>query len=220
MSRVKILAVTDQVVDSLHSQNVLARFGDVDFIISCGDLPYHYLDYLMTVLGKPLYFVHGNHDKDFEYTEQGKRRLAPQGAITLDRQSLQTPTGVILAGLEGSIRYDAAAGHQYTQEQMDRRATRLAAKLLPNRLRYGRYLDIFVAHSPPLGVGDGPDPAHVGFRSFNTLIERFKPRLMLHGHQHRYYGPYGVPPSTQVGATRVLNVYPYQLIEWEDECDQ
>ncbi len=217
MSRIKILAVTDQIVDSLHSPNVKQRFGDVDFIISCGDLPYGYLDYLMTVLSKPLYFVHGNHDKDYEYTEEGKRNLAPQGAIALDMQSVTTASGLILAGLEGSIRYDKAAGHQYTQEQMDRRATQLATRLVANRLRHGRYLDIFVTHSPPWGVGDGPDPAHVGFRSFITLIERFKPRLMLHGHQHRYYGPYGVPPSTQVGATRVINVYPYQLIEWEDD---
>jgi Icc-related predicted phosphoesterase len=217
MSRIKILAVTDQVVDSLHSPNVKQRFGDVDFVISCGDLPYGYLDYLATVLSKPLYFVHGNHDKDYEYTEEGKRHLAPEGAISLDMQSVTTANGLILAGLEGSIRYDKAAGHQYTQEQMDRRATQLAARLLANRLQHGRYLDIFVAHSPPWGVGDGPDPAHVGFRSFITLIERFKPHLMLHGHQHRYYGPYGVPPSTQVGATRVINVYPYQLIEWEDD---
>ena len=80
MSRFKILAVTDQVVDSLHSPNVKNRFGDVDLIISCGDLPYGYLDYLVTVLGKPLYFVHGNHDRDYEYTETGRRYLAPQGA--------------------------------------------------------------------------------------------------------------------------------------------
>lgn len=220
MSRIKILAVTDQVVESLHSANVKDRFGDVDLIISCGDLPYGYLDYLMTVLGKPLYFVHGNHDKDHEYTEAGRRYLAPQGAISLDTRVEIAPGGLLLAGLEGSIRYDVASGHQYTQGQMNRRANQLAAKLIVNRLRYGRTWDIFVAHAPPFGVGDGPDPAHIGFRAFNTLIDRFKPRLMLHGHQHRYYGAYGSPASTQVGATRVINVFPYQLIEWEDDHDQ
>ena len=219
MSRIKILAVTDQVVESLHSANVKNRFGDVDMIISCGDLPYGYLDYLMTVLGKPLYYVHGNHDKDHEYSESGRRRLAPQGATSLDMRVETGPGGLLLAGLEGSIRYDSASGHQYTQDQMDRRATQLAPKLMSNRLRHGRYLDIFIAHSPPFGVGDGPDTAHVGFRAFNTLITRFKPRLMLHGHQHRYYGAYGTPPSTQVGATRVVNGYPFQLIEWEDDRD-
>ena len=219
MSRLKILAVTDQVVDSLYSPNVKNRFGDVDLIISCGDLPYSYLDYLVTILGKPLYFVHGNHDKDYEYTENGRRYLAPQGAIALDMRVVKGPGGLILAGLEGSIRYDEASGHQYTQEQMDRRATQLAVKLVGHRLRHRHSLDILVAHSPPFGVGDGPDPAHIGFRAFNTLINYFKPRLMLHGHLHRYYGPYGMPPSAQVGATRVMNIYPYQLIEWEDDRD-
>ena len=212
----KILAVTDHVVDSLHSPNVKQRFGDVDFIISCGDLPYGYLDYLMTVLGKPLYYVHGNHDRDHEYTEAGRRQLGPQGAISLDMRVLKAPGGLIMAGLEGSLRYDPNSNHQYTQEQMDRRATQLAAKLMSQRVR-GRALDILVTHAPPFGVGDGPDLAHIGFRAFNTLINRFKPRLLLHGHQHRYFGRYGVPPSTQVGDTRVINVYPYQLIEWEGE---
>ena len=220
MSRLKILAVTDQVVDSLHSSSVKDRFGDVDLIISCGDLPYSYLDYLVTVLGKPLYFVHGNHDRDYEYTETGRRYLAPQGATPLDMRVVKGPCGLLLAGLEGSIRYDPGSGHQYTQEQMDRRATQLAARLIGHRMRHGRYLDILVTQSAPFGVGDGPDPAHVGFRAFNTLIQRFKPRLMLHGHLHRYYGPYGTPPSVQVGATRVLNVFPYQLIEWEDDRDE
>ena len=219
MSRLKILAVSDQAVDALHSPNVKKRFEDADLIISCGDLPYGYLDYLVTVLGKPLYFVHGNHDRDYEYTENGRRYLAPLGATSLDMHVVKGPGGLILAGLEGSIRYDPDSSHQYTQEQMDRRATQLATKLVSHRVRHGRYLDILVTHSPPFGVGDGPDPAHVGFRAFNTLIRRFKPRLLLHGHQHRYYGPYGTPPSTQVDSTRVINVYPFQLIEWEDDRD-
>ncbi len=219
MTRLKILAVTDQVVDALHSPNVKSRFGDVDLIISCGDLPYSYLDYLVTVLNKPLYYVHGNHDRDYEYTENGRRYLAPQGATSLDLRVVKGPGDLILAGLEGSIRYDPGSGHQYTQEQMDRRAAQLAARLMGHRMRHGRYLDILVTHSPPFGVGDGPDPAHIGFRAFNTLMNRFKPRLMLHGHLHRYYGPYGTPPTTQIGVTRVMNVYPYQLIEWEDDRD-
>jgi Icc-related predicted phosphoesterase len=209
---IKILAITDQAVDSLHSPNIVQRFGEVDLIISCGDLPYDYLDYIVTVLNKPMYFVHGNHDRDFEYTETGRRHLAPRGAESLDMQSIRTPQGLLLAGLEGSIRYDPGSKHQYTQEQMNRRAVQLALKLIRNRARYGRYLDILVTHSPPFGTNDGPDPAHIGFQAFNTLMRRFKPKLLLHGHKHVYGG---AAPSTQAGATRVVNVYPYQLIVLE-----
>lgn len=214
MSGLKILAITDQVVDSLHSPNVKLRYGDVDLIISCGDLPYDYLDYIVTLLGKPMYFVHGNHDRDFVYTETGKRYLAPRGAESLDMRSVHTREGLLLAGLEGSIRYDPNSNHQYTQEQMQRRALQLSLKLIRNRARYGRYLDILVTHSPPFGANDGPDHAHLGFRAFNMLIHRFKPKLLLHGHKHIYSG---VSPSMQVGPTRVVNVFPYQLVTWEAE---
>jgi uncharacterized protein len=210
----KILAITDQVVDALYSPNVKLRCRDVDLIISCGDLPHGYLDYIVTLSGKPMYFVHGNHDRDFEYTETGKRHLEPFGGESLDMRSIVTSQGLILAGLEGSIRYDPNSDHQYTQEQMHRRALQLSMKLIRNRVRYGRYLDVLVTHSPPFGINDGPDPAHVGFHAFNFLMRRFKPRLLLHGHKHVYTG---TSPSTQVGATRVVNVFPYQLIELEHE---
>ncbi len=210
----KILAVSDQIVETLHSPSIIERFGDVDLIISCGDLPYSYVDYIVTLLNKPMYFVHGNHDRDYEYTEQGRRHLAPLGGESLDQRAVVGPRGILLAGLEGSIRYDPGSIHQYTQEQMNRRALHLALKLIRNRARYGRYLDVLVTHAPPFGVNDGPDAAHIGFRTFNTLIKRFKPALMLHGHQHFYHGP---RPSVQVGATRVINVFPYQLIKWEPD---
>lgn len=212
MSGIKILAISDQVVDSLHSPNIKTRFGDVDLIVSCGDLPYHYLDYIVTLLGKPMYFVHGNHDRDYEYTETGKRYLAPRGAESLDMRSIVTAQGLILAGLEGSIRYDPASNHQYTQEQMTRRAWQLSLKLIRNRARHGRYLDVLVTHSPPFGINDGPDAAHIGFKAINTLIRRFKPRLVLHGHRHFYTG---TRPSVQLGPTRIINVFPYELIELE-----
>ena len=214
MTRLKILAVSDQVVNSLYSPSLVDRFRDVDLIISCGDLPYGYLEYIVTLLNRPMYFVHGNHDLDKEYTESGQRHVAPQGAESLDVRSVVGPQGLLLAGLEGSIRYDPRSQHQYTQSEMDARARQLSLQLVRNRLRYGRYLDILVTHAPPFGVGDGPDRAHIGFRAINTLIRRFKPKLLLHGHQHIYHGPV---PEVQVEATRVINVFPYRLIEWEDD---
>jgi len=207
----KILAVSDQVVDSLYTPNVKDRFGDVDLILGCGDLPYYYLEFLVTVLNRPVYFVRGNHDRSIEITADGTRRIAPAGCEPLDNHTLVFD-GLILAGLDGSIRYNNEGQYQFTQDEMDRKALRLALRLMTNRLRYGRWLDILVAHSPPLGVGDGPDAAHVGFRAFNSLIRRFKPRYLLHGHQHVYRGP---RPGTQVGSTKVLNVYPYRVLDWE-----
>ena len=207
----KILAVSDQVVNSLYTMQVTDRFGDVDLILGCGDLPYYYLEFLVTVLNRPLYYVHGNHDRSFEVTSEGIRRITPAGCDPLDRRAVVFK-GLLLAGLEGSIRYNNEGEYQFTQTQMHRKALRLSLQLLLNRPHYDRWLDILVTHSPPFGVGDGPDEAHIGFRAFNTLMRLFKPRYLLHGHQHVYRG---LKPGTHVGSTKVLNVFPYRLIEWE-----
>jgi Icc-related predicted phosphoesterase len=204
----KILAVSDQVVDSLYAVSVKDRFGDVDLIVSCGDLPYVYLEFLVTVINRPLFYVHGNHDLS---DELGAGRIEPAGCDPLDERVVRF-NGLILAGLDGSIRYNNESRYQFTQAEMDRKALRLALRLAANRLRDGRWLDILVTHSPPFGVGDGPDAAHVGFRALNTLMRLFKPRYLLHGHQHVYHGR---KPGTRVGATQVLNVFPYRLIDWE-----
>jgi len=207
----KILAVSDQVVDSLYTTEVKGRFGDVDMILGCGDLPYDYLEFLVTVINRPLYYVHGNHDRPFEITADGKRQIAPAGCDPLDERAVVSK-GLILAGLDGSVRYSREGEFQFTQAQMNQKAFRLALRLMPMRLRRGRWLDVLVTHSPPFGVGDGPDPAHAGFRALNTLIHLFKPRYLLHGHQHTYLGP---KSGTLVESTTVLNVFPYRLIAWE-----
>ncbi len=207
----KILAVSDQVVDNLYTSDVKDHFGDVDLILGCGDLPYYYLEFLVTVINRPLYFVYGNHDQSIEITADGTRRIAPAGCDPLGGRTIAFK-GLILAGLDGSIRYNREGEYQFTQAEMDRKALALVARLMLNRLRYRRYLDILVTHSPPFGVGDGPDVAHIGFHAFNTLIQRFKPRYLLHGHQHVYRG---LKPGTQVGSTKVLNVFPYRVIDWE-----
>ncbi|MBI2163172.1 MAG: metallophosphoesterase family protein [candidate division NC10 bacterium] len=58
----KILALSDQVVEHLYSPLVKERFGDVDLVVGCGDLPDYYLDYIVSMLNVPLTLVPGNHD--------------------------------------------------------------------------------------------------------------------------------------------------------------
>ena len=53
----KILALSDQVVDSIYSADVRERFGDVDLLLSCGDLPYSYLEYVVTMLNLSLIHI-------------------------------------------------------------------------------------------------------------------------------------------------------------------
>src|SRR5690606_14311818 len=120
---------------------------------------------------------------------------------------------LLMAGLEGSIRYNDAPKYQYTEGQMMWNIYRLAPKLLQNRIRYGRYLDVLVAHSPPFGIHDEQDPAHRGFRAFLTFMRWFRPRYLLHGHIHLYRRD--TVTRTKYEDTEVINVYPYRILDLE-----
>jgi Icc-related predicted phosphoesterase len=205
---VEILAVSDQVVDAIYSAHIVERFGNVEMVVSCGDLPYSYLEYIVSMLNVPCFYVHGNHDRP-EYRASGDTLTEPGGWVDLDGKTVEAK-GVLLAGLEGSIRYKPNAPFQYAERTMAWRVWQLAPALLMNRMQYGRFLDILVTHSPPRGIHDGDDLPHRGFEAFLGLMDRFRPRYLLHGHKH-VYGP--DPTRTRYAQTDVVNVHPFRLIK-------
>ncbi len=194
----KILALSDTVVDLIYSPWVTERFADVDLIVGCGDLPADYLEYVVTQLNVPLVYVHGNHDSD---------NYRVPGGIDIDGR-VERIAGVRIAGLGGSRRYKTDGRHQYTEREMFYRTVRL---LLTVRARF-RGLDVFVTHSPPFGVHDAPDWTHQGFEAFHRFLQMAKPRLMLHGHVHAH--PNLVQKETELYQTLIMNVYPYQVVGW------
>jgi Icc-related predicted phosphoesterase len=212
MEPMKILAVTDEVVDRLYSLASGGHFSDVGLILACGDLPYTYLEYLVTVIGAPLCYVPGNHDPAYDL-----RSVAAQaeGCENIDGRVL-TCRGLLLAGLGGSIRYRPDGVNQYTQEEAYWRAFRLFPFLLLNRLRYGRALDILISHSPPHGIHDEDSRAHQGLRALNWLIRLARPRYHLHGHIH-FHKRNLVQSETMLHSTKIINIYPYRVIETTNE---
>ncbi len=206
----KILAVSDVVLDRIYSTSLGENFGDVDLVLGCGDLPYEYLEFIVTMLNVPVLYVPGNHDPGYDAKNPEAQAL---GCDPVDRRVVQV-RGLTVAGLGGSVRYRPGQDNQYSQFEMAQRSLGLSRTLAWHRLRKGTHLDILIAHSPPRGIHDDSDPAHVGFSAFNALIHLFKPRLFLHGHTLVYKSNL-VLPVTQVGPTTVINVYPYRLIELE-----
>jgi len=204
----KILTVSDQVDPQVYSDNLKDRFGDVEFVISCGDLSYMYLEYILTILDRPLYFVHGNHDPVQEQN-MGDPRPYPFGGINLHRKIIREHD-LLLAGIEGSILYNRRTPYQYSQASMWNHVLLLVPGLIYNRLFFGRYLDIFVSHAPPRGVHEKSDWTHQGINAFRWLIDTFKPAYHLHGHIH-YYRP-DETVQTQVGKTSVINTFRSRLI--------
>lgn len=210
----KILAISDRKVSWIYdSEAILRGFGDVDLVLSCGDLPFYYLDFVVSMLNVPLYYVLGNHCPPVRGSYPGiVRRSPPAGAVNLDNRVVQD-RGLILAGLQGSIRYNNRPYHQYTQGEMTRKLLRLIPSLLYHRLRDGRYLDVLVTHSPPRGIHDGPDPAHRGFQAFRWFMRQFRPRYLIHGHKH-VYDPREAT-ETRYHDTWVVNAYGYKVLEIE-----
>jgi Icc-related predicted phosphoesterase len=204
-----VLAVCDEVDSRLYgpTQSACQR---PDLILSCGDLPAYYLDYLVSKLDVPMYAVHGNHDA--VPPMEGSRAFSACGASWIGGQGIRTPDGLLLAGFDGSLRYNAGA-YQSSQAEMQAAVRRMVPWLMLNRMRYGRYLDVLVTHAPPRGIHDASDRCHTGFDAYTWLIKTFKPRYHLHGHVHIY--DRRSETRTRVCETDVINVYPFRELELE-----
>jgi predicted phosphodiesterase len=213
----KILAVADEIDEALYGP-ALEELGP-DLIVSCGDLPLDYLEYLVTRLNAPLVYVPGNHDPDLRARHPGissslwpipptQEPPGPLGGANADLRVVDAG-GLRFAGLGGCVRYRDGP-NQYTQTEMRRRARLLRLRVGAKRLRDGRGVDVLLTHAPPFGVGDDDDPAHVGIQALHALVARLRPSHLLHGHIH----PFGEEKvDRMMGTTRVVNVIPRRLLE-------
>jgi uncharacterized protein len=205
---IKILCISDQVVPILYNTTARDRFCDVDLVLSCGDLPYYYMEFVASMLNVPCLYIHGNHDQP-EHKSNGRVLEEPGGWINLDRRVIAVK-GLLVGGLEGCLRYKPAAQYQYTEADMTFRAWQMIPSLLYNRARYGRYLDILITHAPPFGIHDGADLPHRGFQVYLWLMRRFRPRYLLHGHRHIYGRETW---QSRYQDTQVVNIHPFRVIE-------
>jgi Icc-related predicted phosphoesterase len=175
-----------------------SKLEGVDLIISCGDLNPRYLEFLVTLSGCPLLYVHGNHDSVYEKTP-------PEGCECLEDRIVRCK-GLRILGLGGSMRYKEGP-FMYTERQMRMRVlkARIKAALCGG-------VDLFVTHVPPGGCGDLEDLPHRGFTCFNTFLNAVRPRFMIHGHVHKTYGKFRRERIHESG-TRIINAYDYYILE-------
>jgi uncharacterized protein len=231
----KILTISDVVNNSVYSANAKTRFCDIDLVLSCGDLPAYYLEFIVSMLDVPLYYVVGNHADEMHVPAQAtkaplldrqgnmrpqqntddsgddEKPVGPYGCDNLDARVVHYK-GLLIAGMQGSRWYNGGP-FQYTEEQMGRRLLLLRPQLVLNRLRYGRALDVLITHAPPAGIHDDVDVAHQGFRSFIQFMDDFAPRYLIHGHKHVY--THGETTVTQYKRTTVINTYGFRRLELE-----
>ncbi len=204
----KILAVSDQVQERIYTLASSGHFKEVELVIGCGDMPYAYLEYLVTMLNVQMFYVPGNHDPQYDLRNADS---CAEGGINLDLKIVRH-NKFLIGGFGGSVRYRPDGTNQYTQSDAYSRAILMLPRLLLNHLQYGRALDILISHSPPFGIHDDSDPAHNGLKALNWLLRIARPRYHFHGHIHLYKRNLE-NIETNFGLTKIINVYPYKTIE-------
>jgi Icc-related predicted phosphoesterase len=204
-SPVRILAICDEVDGRLYGPGLAERRGQYDLLLSCGDLPPYYLDFVASTLSVPIYGVHGNHDASLARARDGEEQV-DWGMEELHGRIVHEQ-GLLIGGLDGCRRYNKGS-YQFTEQGMRWQIAQMLPQLLANRLRHGRYLDILVTHAPPRHIHDREDRPHQGFEVFRWFLRTFRPRYHLHGHIHIY--DKRTVTRTEYCDTVVLNAYPYR----------
>ena len=193
----KILVVSDIESNYIWDFFDKSNFKDIECVISCGDLKSSYLSFLVTMLAVPVFYVHGNHDKQYLLKP-------PEGCDCIDG-TVVTFRGLRIAGLGGSIEYKGGP-FQYTEDRMYKRTKKL--------IRNAKHpIDIFVTHSPTFGLGDDPNSqCHIGFKCFNQIYDILKPKIHLYGHNHFTYSSHAKRILTHDNI-QLINAYNYYILE-------
>ena len=186
----KIMFLADQAVPTLWEHLDRRKLEGIDLILSCGDLPAEYLSFLTCFTHAPILYIHGNHDGKYE-------KKPPEGCICIE-DKVYVHEGVRILGLGGSMCYNRGP-HQYTERQMYKRVRKLLFRLWRTK-----GFDILLTHAPALGLGDDTDLAHRGFETFLHLIDKYRPRVMAHGHVHQSYR-FDFKRELQRGESLVVN---------------
>lgn len=201
----KILTISDNVIASMeYGENLLRNYSEAEAVISCGDMPIPYLDYICSVLNVPMFYVRGNHDTRYDSDHPGGDNL---------HKRIVRFKGFTFAGLEGCIRYNKDP-IQYTDRQMQWMVLELWFKVWFSITRRGKRLDILVTHSPMQGVHDLPDYAHRGFKSLRLAVRLMRPRYMIHGHVDTQDSRRAT--RTTVYETDVININPVKFMDFEN----
>lgn len=157
---------------------------NVDLLVSCGDLSNELIfEAAKKCHCKEILAVKGNHDSSASFPSPIR-----------DLHLIVFPfEGLKFGGFCGSWKYKPRGNYLFENSEVERFLTKFPA------------VDIFVTHNSPRLIHDREDDVHTGFAAFNQYIERAKPKLMLHGHQHQNV-------ESLIVGTRVIGIYGYRQL--------
>ena len=197
----RVLCVADEPDRGLWDWYTPSKLEGVGLILSAGDLPARYLEFLVTMANVPLLYVPGNHDGTYAASP-------PEGCMCVDGRVVEV-CGLRIGGLGGCVRYRPGIV-AHTEEEQSRRALRLQHQAA----LYGG-LDVLLAHAPAAGCGDLDDRAHRGFACFHALCACTGARHLVHGHVHGSYLPGFEREHMLPCGTRATNAYGKAMLDME-----
>lgn len=179
-NQMRILALSD--IQDFHWKH---GAGQADIILSCGDVFDQVIFEAAEAYGcSTIFAVKGNHDRNIPFPE-------PIVDIHLHVQEL---ADLKFGGLNGSWKYKPRGHFLYEQREVEG----FLASFPP--------VDVFLSHNSPRGIHDQEDEVHYGFEGLRAYIQRTKPRVVIHGHQH-------VNRESQLDFTRIIGVFGHKVIE-------
>ncbi len=183
----KILAIADR--PPRKGLKELVERENIDIVCLLGDLGYFELIELNQIANIPKIGVCGNHCSGNYFSDLG--------IIDVHLKTFEFK-GLIFGGFEGSHKYkEDPYAKMYTQDQ--------ASELLKDF----PYVDIFLSHSPPEGINDETDDAHIGFRALKLYVEEKSPKYFFHGHTY----PKAEDEVRQYRDTKIVYVHGDKIIE-------
>lgn len=197
----RVMVIADMVHPYVYRSGFPLGLPEIDLVLSAGDIPGYFLEFLASTLPVPVVYVPGNHND--EYINEGQGRKLPQGVINAHGRVIRV-AGLRVAGWGGVPRYRDGE-NQFTDSQ-----ARWGLGKLSLRSRGG--VDILLTHAPPAGPHAGSDYAHRGCPQINGFMARRHPKLVIHGHIHEYEGKKVSYTDGATGA-QVINAYGYHILE-------
>ncbi len=199
----KILVLADEPVERLWTEKARDLLDGIDLILSCGDLKASYLSFLTCFTQAPVVYVRGNHDKAYHTNP-------PEGCICAEDRIVYA-AGLRILGLGGSMRYRPDSSDMYTENEMKSRV-----RALHHKLHSCGGFDILLTHAPVEGLGDQEDLAHRGFGCFASLLMKYRPAVMFHGHIHQSYTGSGFQRIRELNGIPVINACGSTVFEWPE----
>lgn len=175
----KVLVIADY--DKYHFKEDLK--SPIDFVLSCGDVPFHLFEEIHERFDKPIFAVKGNHDPAAPF---------PDFVEDVHHRMVQHRRWVI-GGWQGVPSYKGTGHYEW-----DDASAALELRSFPP-------VDIFICHAPVAKATDKEDYAHTGSEAILRYIQEKQPRYVYHGHVHSRIG-------TMIGRTAVVSVFGAQVV--------